>query len=150
MPPQYRPRHAGGAEQYSFDELAKGVASGTISRGRAMKLAGAGLLAALFGSSVATGEAEAATDRRCRGKPKISNRRCPKESGCRGREDQFCNCALTREGDKRCIDFTNQGCPTTDECDRSGDCPGSQLCIEVGGCCGNPRLNVCARPCRRF
>jgi hypothetical protein len=32
------------AEEYSFDELAKGMASGAISRGRALKLVGASLL----------------------------------------------------------------------------------------------------------
>ncbi len=45
------------------------------------------------------------------------------------------------------MDITNEECPTRDECDRAADCPGNQLCIEVGGCCeGSPR-NLCVRPC---
>jgi hypothetical protein len=136
-------------EYSSFDELAKGVASGTISRSGALKMAGAAILAAVFGSSVTIDEAEAETDRVCRGKPAISNRRCPdsEQSGCREREDQICQCALTVEGDKRCVDLTDEDCPAADECDRSRDCPGSQLCIKVGACCEGSRRNLCVRPC---
>jgi hypothetical protein len=136
-------------EEYSFDELAKRVASGTISRSGALKMAGAAILGALFAGSVAIDEAEAETERKCRGKAAISNRRCPGEEGvCRQREDQICNCAKTVEGDTRCVDITNENCPATDECDRSRDCPGSQLCIEVGACCEGSRRNLCVRPCR--
>jgi hypothetical protein len=135
------------SEGQLFDELTKEVADGTISRGRALKLAGTALLAALFGS-VAIDEAEAATDRRCEGKPAISNRRCPEtRSTCRQRADQICLCARTVGGDKRCVDVTNEECPTTDECDRSSDCPGNQYCIEVGACCNGSRRNLCVRPC---
>ena len=145
-----RPRQedgGGAVAEYSFDELAKGVASGTISRSGVIKLAGAAILAAVFGSSVTIDEAEAETDRKCRGKPAVSNRRCPEESICRQREDQVCNCAKTTEGDKRCVDFTGEECPETDECDRSSNCPGSQLCIEVGACCEGRRRNLCVHPC---
>lgn len=48
MTPEDRPRYGGGVEEYSFDELAKGVASGTISRGRALKLAGSAALGAVL------------------------------------------------------------------------------------------------------
>jgi hypothetical protein len=133
----------------SFDELAKGVASGTISRSGALKLAGGALLAAVIGGSVAIDEAEAETDRRCKGKKTISNRRCPEgESVCRQREGQICRCAKTAEGDTRCVDLTDEHCPTQDECDRSKDCPGSQLCIQIGACCEGSKRNLCVRPCR--
>src|SRR3954467_9593592 len=39
-------------EEYSFDELAKGLASGTLSRGQALKLAGTAILGSLLGSGV--------------------------------------------------------------------------------------------------
>jgi hypothetical protein len=42
-------------EEYSFDELAKGMASGAISRGRALKLVGASFLG--FGTLLACSEA---------------------------------------------------------------------------------------------
>ncbi len=134
------------SEGQLFDELSQGIASGAISRGRALKLAGGALLAALFGS-VAIDEAEAVTERRCEGKPAISNRRCPDNGICRQRVDQTCACARTVEGDRRCVDITNEQCPTTDECDRSSDCPGDQYCIEVGACCEGRRRNLCVRPC---
>lgn len=138
---------ADASERHPFDELTKGLASGTISRGRAMKLAGAGLLAALFGS-VATEEAEAATDRVCRNTPAISNRRCPAaESVCRRREGQICQCAVTVEGDRRCVDTTDTDCPTRDECDRSSDCRRGEVCIEVGACCEGSRRNLCVTRC---
>jgi hypothetical protein len=52
------PDHRGGrTEEYSFDELAKGLASGTVSRGRALKLMGGallgGVLAAIPGVALA-------------------------------------------------------------------------------------------------
>ncbi len=135
------------SKEQLFDELSRGVADGTISRRRALKLAGTTLLAALFGGSVAIDEAEAVTERRCRRKPAISNQRCPDRSICRETADQICSCAETVEGDKRCVDITDEVCPTTDECDRSRDCPGNQYCIEVGACCEGRRRNLCVRPC---
>jgi hypothetical protein len=135
------------SEGQLFDELSQGIASGAISRRRALKLAGGALLAALFGS-VVIDEAEAVTERRCEGKPAVSNRRCPEtRSVCRDRAGQICRCALTVEGDRRCLDFTNEQCPTTDECDRSRDCPGNQYCIQIAACCFGSRRNACVRPC---
>lgn len=45
---------------YSFDELAKGIASGTISRGQALKLLGGAILGALFASIAISKMAQAA------------------------------------------------------------------------------------------
>jgi hypothetical protein len=141
-----RRAHASGGQL--FDELSQGIASGTISRGRAIKLAGSALLGAALVPFAAT-PAEARRRRnRCKGKPAISNDRCPEEDAvCRQSADQICSCARTVEGGKRCVDITEEECPTTDECDRTSDCPGNQICIEVGACCeGSPR-NLCVRPC---
>jgi hypothetical protein len=42
--------HSGGSSAASsFDELAKGLASGTLSRGRALRLVAGALLGAVFG-----------------------------------------------------------------------------------------------------
>lgn len=135
------------AEKHTFDELTRGVADGTISRSRALKLAGAALLgAALIPFSAAP--AEAGRRDPCKGKPAISNNSCRGERAiCRQREDQVCVCAKIVDGGKSCVEITKD-CPTTDECDRNSDCPGSQLCVELGACCeGSPR-NACLRPCR--
>jgi hypothetical protein len=47
--------------QHSFDELAKGLASGTLSRGRALRLVGASLLGVLLGGLLPTRLAGAQT-----------------------------------------------------------------------------------------
>lgn len=150
VPPGYRPRHSQQetTEEYSFDELAKGVASGTISRGLAIKIAGAALLAALFGGSVATEEAEAATDQVCRNKPAISNKRCPGTAVDCSPTNSRCECTKTVNGDKRCVDYTGTVCPSRDECDRNRDCRRGEVCAQVGGCCGSPRRNLCVPLCR--
>ena len=46
----------------SFDELAKGLASGTISRGRVLKMLGA----ALVGAMLASGRGAALADNQCK------------------------------------------------------------------------------------
>ena len=143
-----------------FDEVAKGLADGTISRRHALKLTGSallggGLLALFPGVAGAqsnivddvdeTDPTLAASDPGCRGEPAINNRRCPLTS-CGGRSN--CFCATTVGGDKRCVNFRNAVCPTRDECDRNRDCASGEVCIEIGGCeCGRPRRNLCIRTC---
>ena len=51
-------------EEYSFDDLARGLASGSLSRGRALKLAGAGILGAALGVFSLQNDAEAKKRRR--------------------------------------------------------------------------------------
>ena len=46
-------------EDHHLDNVARGLADGTISRGRAIKLAGAALVASALSLFVAAGEAEA-------------------------------------------------------------------------------------------
>jgi hypothetical protein len=149
-------RRGDASEGQLFDELSKGLASGAISRRRALKLAGAAILGstgllALFprvaGAQSIMDETEptiAASDPGCRGEPAINNRRCPNNI-CRGRED--CLCAETVHGDKRCVELLFESCPRRDQCDDSRDCPKGEICIKVGGCCRNRRRNLCAFPC---
>ena len=66
MPFEDWPRHGGGVEEYSFDELAKGMASGNISRSRALKMAGAAILGAVL---VPFSPAPAEARNPCKGKP---------------------------------------------------------------------------------
>src|SRR5215217_2929404 len=127
----------------SLDEVAKGLAEGTISRGKAIKLSGAALLGSIGLLSSFPGVA-GAEEGPCEDLPPISNKMCPEApcGKCPG-----CLCARTVSGRKRCLDFTGLGCPATDECDRNRDCPGDEVCVRVGGCCGGSSQNLCVSPC---
>jgi hypothetical protein len=139
-----------------FDELSQGLASGAISRRRALKLAGAAVLGstgllALFPRAAGaqnimeeTRPTIARSDPGCRGEPAINNRRCP-ENRCGGGPE--CVCAETVRGDKKCVNIDEEVCPRRDQCDDGRDCPRGEVCIKVGGCCGRPRRNLCVSPC---
>ena len=141
-----------------FDELSRGLATGGISRRRALKLAGAAILgstgllslfpgvagaqSSVYGRTVTSqqiGEGGCAED-----EPAISNRRC-EPSPCGG--NQSCFCAETVSGNRRCVNLRRAVCPRRDECDSNRDCPRGEVCIKVGGCCGNPRRNDCRPVC---
>ncbi len=65
MPTEDRPEEVrdreDGANERSFDEIAKGLASGAISRGRALKLVGAGILGAALSFLALPDKAESQT-----------------------------------------------------------------------------------------
>jgi hypothetical protein len=124
-----------------FDALTRAVTErGSRRRLFTRLLAGTGLLAGLAsGRFVEPASARERDDRTCRNRPAIDNDRCREASICRVRTDQLCACARTVGGAKKCVDITGMPCPTKDECDRSSDCPGDQLCIEIGACCGSSR-----------
>jgi hypothetical protein len=125
-----------------FDEVAKGLAGGTISRGRALKLTGSALLGggmlALFPGVAGAQQVG------CAGRPSVNNTGCP-ETNCGG--NRFCFCATTVANVKTCVNFRNEVCPTRDQCDRNRDCRSGEVCIQIGGCCGRPRRNLCIRRC---
>jgi hypothetical protein len=143
------------SEGHLFDEVSKGLASGAISRRRALKLTGAAILGstgllALFpgvaGAQTIVGGTQPAVVLAggCQDARAINNRRCNPDS-CGG--NQNCFCAETVSGNRRCVNLRDERCPRQDECDSNGDCTGDQICIKVGGCCGNERRNDCVRPC---
>jgi len=141
-----------------FDEMAKGLAAGTISRRRALKLTAAaivgssGLLAVFPSMARAQGtvgemalNATVVGQGGCKdGEPAISNRSC-RANQCGSK--RMCLCAKTVSGSKRCVNVLNAECPRRDECDSNRDCPGDRICIQAGGCCGHARRNKCLRPC---
>ena len=140
-----------------FDEVAKGLAAGTISRGRALKLTGSALLGggllALF-PGVAGAQSSIVPDdevsverretRRCERGAAINNQICPGHKCGRRRG---CFCATTVSGATRCVNLRNAQCPGRDECDRNNDCPRGEVCLRVGGCCGHPARNDCRPLC---
>jgi hypothetical protein len=140
-----------------FDEVAKGLAAGTISRGRALKLTGTallggGLLAMFPGvagaqSSIVSDDDEVDVaghnNPGCKGEAAISNRGCP--FNICGRK-HYCQCAETADGNKRCVDLREEECPRRNQCNSSRQCPGNQYCIKTAGCCGE-RFNACVPPC---
>ena len=136
-----------------LDEAAKGLAAGTISRGRAIKLGAAALLSSLGLFSLFEGEAgaqQAAVRGACENKPAISNNKCPLHSQSRCGACPSCTCARTVGGRKRCLDFARVECSSRDECDSARDCPGNGVCVQVGRCCGHPehpKRNLCVPPC---
>jgi hypothetical protein len=133
-----------------LDEVAKGLAAGTISRGRAIKLGGAALLGSMGLLSLFPHRAEG--QGLCENKPAISNKRCPiTNPRARCGACPTCLCVRTVSGKNRCVNPANVACPERDQCDTNRDCPNNQLgqwvCARVAGCCGNPRRNLCMPPC---
>ena len=135
------PHGAGGAT--SFDELAKGLAGGTISRGKALRLLGA----ALFGGAVASVPGVAwANDRCSEGQTRCgdrcvnlqTNERHCGSCGNRCRSTQTCckgKCVNTQTNERHC-----GGC--FDRCDEGKEC--------VAGVCegGEPICTPsCPSPC---
>ena len=129
-----------------FDQAAKGLAEGTISRGRALKLAGSALLGGgLLALFPGVAGAQVSVEAGCAHRPAISNKACP-ASQCGG--DPNCFCAKTVSGAKTCVNLENAECPARDECDRNRDCARGEVCIQVGACeCGHPRRNLCIPTC---
>jgi hypothetical protein len=141
-----------------FDEVAKGLATGSISRRRALKLTGSVLLGsallAMF-PGVAGAQSLVPDDDEvdvaghnnpgCKGERAINNRGCP--FNLCGRE-HYCQCAETAGGNKVCVDVRQETCPRRNQCNSSRQCPGNQYCIKTGGCCGE-NFNACVPPCGR-
>src|SRR5215213_2688758 len=137
--------------EWFFDDLAKGLDNGTISRGRALKLAGGALLGAVV-PSLFPREAEARISKRRRCKRKggtwldaadpASPCRCatPCEStnaiGCHNNED--CRCLPTIEGEGFCgLGSVASTCTSSADCAEFGanwrcipcaDVPGGHVC----------------------
>jgi hypothetical protein len=127
---------------YGFDEAAKGLAGGTISRGRALKLTGSALLGG--GLLALLPDAADAQQQQCANKKAINNRNCPRSTcGLNNR----CRCATTVRDIKTCVNFRNASCPTRNQCNSTRDCARGRVCVKVGGCCGHKNRHLCAPKC---
>ena len=116
MPPQE-------ARDHSFDDLARGLASGSISRGKALRLMGAALVG---GTLASLGIGEAAADDEC----KPLNKKCRKNHQCCSE-----NC-----------DSVSGTC--TAACGAIGaTCTGNTDCCSELVCKGPPGQRTCAAAC---
>jgi hypothetical protein len=117
----------------SFDELASGLASGTLSRGKALRLMGAALVG---GTLASLGIGEAGADNLC----KQDGKKCRKDAQCCSRncDDISGKCAAACPADT--FELSNGSCAK--RCTNQLDCPGG-----CGGC--DPRERITgARYCR--
>jgi len=127
----------------SFDALAKGMASGTVSRGKALRLMGA----ALVGGTLASvpGIASAAAPRRPNG------RKCKQNSQCASGNcstDGVCsaNCLpeCSADGTGIVLIDCSQGCPSQiTECSQ---CPEGFICVSDGS---SGTFFKCGLPCQQ-
>jgi hypothetical protein len=137
-------------EEQFFDDLAKGLDDGTISRRRALKLAGGALLAAVVPTFFPR-EAEAINraKRRCRRKGGVyragGNCHCTRhcssdiEKNFTCQNNASCLCLETVEGRGFCADATaatNPGCTSSAQCSQQGHmCVIQRGCPDGGGSC---------------
>jgi hypothetical protein len=127
----------------SFDELAKGLAHGTISRSRALRMLGAALLGGAFASI--PGAAWAACKplaRKCTANYQCCSRNCIKNPQGNGK---ICGCPTGKTlCGGRCV--TNCTAPkvlNTSTC--SCECPPDEACTTIGGTV-NPTTCECECP----
>jgi hypothetical protein len=148
---------------HSFDELARGLANGSVSRRRALRLMGAALVGGALASIPGIAWA----------KPKPAGRKCNHnhqcESGqcvggmCQGgggicptggscetgfpfpcQNTDGCFCTTTTEGTTFCAQSISCGDPDPVACTSSQDCPSGWVCSDT--CClGEGR--ICNPPC---
>jgi hypothetical protein len=121
-------------EENPFDELVKGVASGTISRRRALKLVGSAILGAGFLGTI-PGVAEARTPK-CR-----SGGGTGCTTPCRN-TNKNCTCVKTSEGSRACV----YQCCSGRGCSSSSACRSREVCMTTT-CCGGVR-GVCVTLCK--
>jgi hypothetical protein len=134
--------------EHSLDELAKGLATGTLSRGKAIRWMGGALLGAALASipGVAWANDCRRLGRECRRDSQCCSRNCvrrgdDKVCGCPEGQDR-CNdrCVNLNTNERHCGECFNR-CAAGEEC-VGGECPGQGGCPPggtplTGGECGD-------------
>src|SRR5919112_1701909 len=110
----------------SFDELASGLARGTLSRGKALRLLGGGLVGSALASLV-PGAAWADDDCRGFGRRCRRDRQCCSRNCVRRGDDKVCGCpeGKTRCGGRCVSNCTGGGTLDPDTCECG--CPNGQV-----------------------
>ncbi|HEX2740455.1 MAG TPA: hypothetical protein VHM69_08415 [Rubrobacter sp.] len=131
----------------TFDELARGLASGSITRGKALKLMGAALLG---GTLASLGIREAAADEAC----KPLNKKCRKDEQCCSGLCEGGTCAPACQVDSDCPDpgtqcqqaACNNGVCGVKNADDGTPCTDNNACTDpdlcMAGVC-EPGPDVC-------
>ena len=126
----------GTKEHHSLDQLAKGLASGTLSRRRALELGGAAILSSLLGIVGLGLHPEEAQARRrrprclaCAGPGSCASSDCGTVPS--GSAALFCSCVETTSGKTCCVPAECGGQP----CDSNSDCGRGQVCSTTGKGC---------------
>lgn len=134
-------RGGSATEEHSFDGLARGIASGAIPRGRALKLAGAAVLGSALGAFSLSKNAQARR-KKCTPTsfidPRCSTISC--SAGCIGSN---CSCIQTTENNFVCVEKFCPSSPTS--CTTSLQCSQGRVCM-ASSCC-NGSNNVCVTLC---
>ena len=144
----------------SFDELARGVGDGSLSRRRALALVGSSLFGGTLGSLALLGDAEAKKKRKKKKKkkkkkPPVLQDPVPVGTGILGpsfscpnlgtacglgTNTLVCDCRLTKEGTQTCANVVNPpNGAAFQACQQTVNCPPGQIC-DFGG-------NVCRTTC---
>src|ERR671917_599328 len=114
MSPQTRER--------SFDELARGLASGEVSRGKALRLMGAALVGGTLGSLLGIGEAAGAP-----GGCKREGKNCKRDTQC-------CSGILCDSSSGTCAAAPPTCVSEGETCTADGQCCSGLLCDTDGTC----------------
>ena len=148
----------GTEEHHSLDQLAKGLASGTLSRRRALELGGAAILGGLLGMVGLGMRPEEAQARRrrprclaCAGPGSCASSSCGTVPS--GSNATFCSCVETTSGKKCCVAAECGGQP----CDSNSDCGRGQVCSTTAKGClsgGQPcstsrKPGICVKRCNK-
>ena len=125
------------AREHSFDELTRGLASGSISRGKALRLMGAALVGGALGSLGGVAAADEDEDCKRAGKKCRKNHQCCSGNCVRG------TCSACPEGR---VLLENGTCATS--CTTAAQCGFDPCgCASSRNLCGNTQTvsNTCSR-----
>jgi hypothetical protein len=141
------------ARERSFDELARALANGSISRGRALRWMGAALVGGTL-SSLGLGEAAAApkcrpVGKRCKRNAQCCSQNCTIPAGSRTGTCQTPTATTTETPTTTTSTTTCSGLPNGASCNTSTDCCSGNC--SNGFCCESGRVGLsngtCATPC---
>ena len=135
----------------SFDELASGLASGTLSRGRALRLMGAALIGGTL-ASLGIGEAAAAPigckgdGKKCKNDTQCCSGKCGEDHKCTACTANGGDCIVDSDCCTNICDQENGG--TCASCRSNGNsCSGDSECCGGGVCKGPTGSGQCAAAC---
>jgi hypothetical protein len=138
----------------SFDDLARGLGAGSLSRRRALAVVRTGVLGSVLGSLALANDADAKKKKKKKKKKKRKNNddvqpppnpapvgvvtSCanPNTLCGLGTNTLICVCELSKEGTQICGNAVNPpNGAAFQPCQQSANCPTGQFCTAIGGFC---------------